>query len=253
MMEKEKDSNIVLAELRTQLRSGQLKRVPSTRQLAASTGFHRNTCSKILLKLKDEGLITVNSGAAPTIIGAENDPVDNAIDYLLNQGMDFNTAKKQILKALQKRKAIVINSPNEDLIRYELDGFNFNPSGLIISDQPQQGCDFLLQLSDIRPLIKNISIRGVVGIVSKSESFRNHVFGTLNCTGEIMSVEPTTRLVRSVFAFCHQVICDRLIADRLREYARQYKREHGKTITVIPAHYLHPQTIINLRGKLIDV
>lgn len=253
---KEKTSENVLAQLRARLRSGELSRVPSTRQLALETGYHRNTCAKILAKLRMEGLISVNVGAASTICGAKKNPVDDAIDYLLSQGMNFDAAKKAILESLQKRRGIFIKSPNEDLIRFELDGFTFNPGGLIISDQPQD-CEFLLQLSDIRQISKKIKSQsqktvGAIGIVSRSEAFRSHVFGALDYDGEVMSVEPNVRLVSSVFAFCNQVVCDYLIAHKLNQFAIEYKREQSKTIILTPAPYLNAKTIDELRGKLIN-
>lgn len=247
------DGKQLLCKLRTEIRSGQLTQIPSSRYLSITTRLHRNTCAKVLKSLADEGLITIHQGTIPTIVNVANNPVDDAIDYLLNQGLSFESASEKLLKALEKRRAVAIssNSQNKELIQLELEGFKFSPDGLIISDQPQDCCEFLLQLSDIRDRVKEIksqnSVRGI-GIVSKSEAFRSHVLGALGNDQEIIAVEPIARLLNSMFNFCNQVICDYLIAEKLKAFAQENRR----TIRIIPVPYLHEQTIKDLRGKLTD-
>lgn len=250
----EKKTATALAQLRAKLRSGDLRRVPSSRQLAMETGLHKNTCAKILNQLRQEGLISHKIGTIASLNGVANDPVDNAIDYLLAQGLDFDSAKEAIVKSLQKRKGITINSPNENLIRCELEDFKFNPNGLIISDQSPD-CDFFLKLSDLKQISKEIKDREsakAIGIISGCQAFREHIFGFLDYDGEIISIEPISRLVGSAFAFCHQVICDYLIADKIKQLAVEYSRESGKRLIIIPAPYLHTQNQVDLRRKIID-
>ena len=249
----EKATEDVLTRLRAEIKSGHLTRPPSSRSLASTTGLHRHTCIKILSQLRSEGLIKTHRGTSSTIVKAENDPVAKAVDYLLNQGMTGAEAQKELLKALKRREAITIHGPNQDLIKFELDGFGFTfrSDGLTVSDHP--GSEFLLQLSDVKDVSKQLKGQRCVGIISKSKAFRTHISGSLAQSGEIVEAEPIPRLVTSVFHFCKYVVCDYLIATKLKQFAIEYKRETGKGITVIPAPYLNPKTIDELRGKLINV
>lgn len=241
----------VLTQLRSEIKSGQLTRLPSCRQLAAMTGLHRHTCAKILSKLREEGVIETHRGASSTIVkAAKNNPVDDAIDYLLKQGMTGAEVQEKLLKTLERRKAITIESPNMDLIKFELAGFPFSADGLTVSDQP--GGEFLLQLSDISQISKEIWGQRCVGIVSKSETFRSHIKGAI-VHGEVIEALPINNLVSSVFHFSTQVVCDYVIACRLKQAAVRHWEATGKRITITPVPYLNPKTIEDLRSKLIDV
>lgn len=241
----------VLENLRAEIKSGRMSKVPSSRQLATQTQLHRHTCAKILSQLKSEGLIEVNSRSGSKVRSILRDPIDTAIDHLLNQGMGFDDVQCALLRALEKRKGISIKSPNEKLIQCELQNFDLIENGLIISDQPDS-CDFLLQLSDIKEIGKTLKNQKVLGLVSGSETFKAHVIGSFSdLQSDILAVETTKSMVRSVFSLCAKVVCDYLIAPKLEQFAVEYRKETYKKVEIIPLPYLSKKSIDDLRKCLL--
>lgn len=239
-------------KLRSELRSGEITVVPSTRYLATQYGFHRNSCAKALQQLKQEGLIDTQVGRVGIPISTESNPVDKAIDHLLNLGMTLEQAQTKILESLNRRRKITVIGENKKLLESELkvEGFNVGDNGFEVSDDPSKG-DFWLMLSSLKYLKLDKQKVSSIGIISEWDDYRLHIKGSLHFTGDI--IEATTKAgdIRSALHFCRIIICDRLIEATLKEFAKRYRQKHGGVPnTIIAVPYLNSQSIDQLRSKV---
>lgn len=241
-------SQELLTKLRADIKSG-MTNIPSTRQLAMLYGLHRNTCAKILQRLKSENLIDMKGGRSYSRVNAVIDPVDTAIDYLLNQGMSLSDAKNLVLAKFAERQTLTVVSPNKALIIHELSNqFPLSETGLRVSDKPKDG-SFLLQLSDLKQfdfdVIKPIPL---IGIVSKSADFRSHVEGCLN--KETIHSNGETVSTKTVLQMSRVVLCDRKIESALRNFAVNLRQVSDcRCQKIIPVPYLHENVTKELKQK----
>lgn len=243
-------------KLRSDLRSGDLTVVPSTRHLAQRYGLHRNTCTKALQSLKDEGLINTQVGRVGIPISPESDPVDKAIDYLLELGMSVEEAQIKILNSLNRRRRITVVGENKELIKSELkvEGFDIGDgdNALKVSDDPNKG-DFLLMLSNnIKGLGLDKQKVSSIGIISKWDGYRVHIKGCLSrFTGDIVEATNTRSEITSVLHFCRIIVCDSVIEPTLKEFAREYRGKNGGVPnTIVPVPYLNSWSIDQLKRKV---
>ena len=241
-------------KLRAELRNGEIDQLPSTRQLSSRYKLHRNTCAKALQQLKDEGLINTQVGRVSRPVSTKSDPVDEAIDHLLNLGLSLEQAQIKILNSLDRRRRITVVGENKELIKSELEikGFKIEDrEGFEVSDDPNKG-DFLLMLSNVKELGLDRQKVSSIGIVSKWQNYRTHIRGVLHEFAEdIIDVTPKKNDVTPVLHFCRIIICDRLIESTLRDFARRYRQENGgvpNKIVTVP--YLGDESVEQLRRKV---
>lgn len=239
-------------KLRTELRNGEITVVPSTRYLAFRTGLHRNSCAKALQQLKREGLIDTQMGRVSIPISKESDPVDIAIDKLLETGMSLEQAQIQLLNSLDRRRKITVVGENKELIKSELEveGFEIGDgdNGFKVSDTPNKG-DFLLMLSNPKELGLDKQKVSSIGIISACVSYRVHIRGALSkFTGDIVEATPKRGEVNSALHLCRIIVCDSMIAPTLKEFAGEYRqRNGGAPNNIVPVPYLNKQSIDQLR------